>query len=78
MAIPNGVNTMASKNKNGMTVFGVRIGCHAFNLCWRNAVFGGFLSLWTFEVSDSVRSSSSLFFLLRKKFMAIFKEYVVW
>lgn len=24
--------------KMGSTVFGVRIGCHAFKRCWRNAV----------------------------------------
>ena len=37
-APPIGANMMPTAKKRGKTVLGVRIGCHAFNRCCRNAV----------------------------------------
>jgi hypothetical protein len=38
---PMGANMIPIAKNNGRTVLGVRIGCQAFNRCWRNAVFAG-------------------------------------
>lgn len=71
IAIPKGVNIIANRINKGMTDLGVNMGCHAFNLCCLNAVFGGFLDLWIalcgslFKISSSSLSSSDDL-LLRK------------
>lgn len=73
--MPSGVNIMAININNGITDFGVNIGCQAFNRCCLNAVLGGFLDLWIelvgslFKMSSSSSSSEDL--LLRKKFMMV-------
>lgn len=59
------------RNNSGITVLGVKIGCHAFNLCCLKAVFGGFLDFWSCdsglsELSLSLKSSA---FRRRKKFI---------
>ena len=40
---PIGAQMTPIAKKSGITVLGVRIGCHAFNRCWRKAVLAGLL-----------------------------------
>jgi hypothetical protein len=38
-----GAKITPTMKKRGRTVFGVKMGCHAFKRCCLNAVFGGLL-----------------------------------
>jgi len=53
---PIGINTMPITKKDNITGRGVRMGCHAFNLCCLNAVFPGRLDWEELSLEDMIEA----------------------